>query len=443
MDNIYDEVYQRLAVLPEDQRAALLKELLPPQELFMRMDGTAFAVHKFGLRLFEAKALLGEIGIPEDDPRSIIYRKLVGSKINEDVPKSLRAIAAKEETVGKNAGAVQIWDQGSKIWWVPIAATQKFQNSMQSLLDEFDDLVQRELIDGYNDMLDDAKNRFLEATQTAWDDMNVLGRIDMPRDEYIKKSMGAFEARFPTISEIREKVRMELTPRQAPLPQHVENILTDVREAAKQKIKAEAEAANLAVKTNQVQLRMVQLEEQLKEVELNKLEDERNLRREIIKSQIAPEIQRAEEIVLQVEMSLMRVAQEIVESAKKGTTITSATRRSWNQRLKRLKELSPENPEFDRALEELAHMSTADKVTAQNVNVVSENVMSALREMERVASMEINADAIWRLMQGGHGEQALKAIQNIRDKATTRLNEVEALHELIILTGVNNTPDDI
>jgi hypothetical protein len=326
---------------------------------------------------------------------------------------------------------------------VPIAATQKFQNSMQSLLDEFDDLVQRELIDGYNDMLDDAKNRFLEATQTAWDDMNVLGRIDMPRDEYIKKSMGAFEARFPTISEIREKVRMELTPRQAPLPQHVENILTDVREAAKQKIKAEAEAANLAVKTNQVQLRMVQLEEQLKEVELNKLEDERNLRREIIKSQIAPEIQRAEEIVLQVEMSLMRVAQEIVESAKKGTTITSATRRSWNQRLKRLKELSPENPEFDRALEELAHMSTADKVTAQNVNVVSENVMSALREMERVASMEINADAIWRLMQGGHGEQALKAIQNIRDKATTRLNEVEALHELIILTGVNNTPDDI
>jgi len=184
-EDLYQEVYKQIANLPSDQVADILKQLLTPQELFMKMDGTSFVMHKYGLRMFEAKALLEEIGIPEDDPRSAIYRSLLGSKIDEYIPKALRAIAAKEETIGKNTGAIQVWDQGVKVWWVPIAATSKFTDAMNGLISEFDTEVNGSLLSCYNEIRQKSVERFEKAAGIAWDDMNKLGKGGVSRSDYI------------------------------------------------------------------------------------------------------------------------------------------------------------------------------------------------------------------------------------------------------------------
>lgn len=439
--DVYEEVYKRIANLPAEETAKILREVLPPQELFMKMDGTAFVLHKYGLRLFEAKGLLEEVGIPEDDPRSAIYRSLLGSKIDEDIPKSLRAIAAKEETVGRNAGAIQVWDQGTKIWWVPIAATSKFNDAMGGLIAEFNDQVDRALLRNFSQIRNDSIDRFERAAGIAWEDMSKLGRITIDKDEYIKQSLDAFVSRFPSEEEIRSKVRLEMVAREAPLPPQVESILSDVRAAARENLIAQAEAAKIQSKAQETQLRITQLEEQLKQSELNKINEERTLRQKILREQILedPEIKKAKEIVTQFQAGFMRVAHEILQATQSGADITPATKRSWLQRLNRFKELTPDNPDLEQAIQTLSDMTTV-KSTESAVYSATDMVSKALKNIEQSANVELKADALWQMINAGKGSDALKQIENIRSLYENKINEVEALREMAITIGANNAP---
>ena len=49
------------------ERRQLLRERLPPQELFARMEGTRFLWRRCGPGMFETRTLLSEAGIPDGD----------------------------------------------------------------------------------------------------------------------------------------------------------------------------------------------------------------------------------------------------------------------------------------------------------------------------------------------------------------------------------------
>ena len=108
--DIYRNVYERLDALPTEERIALLMEILPPQELFTRTDGFPCLIRAFGLRIFETASMLSEAGIPDDDPRTEVFRILRGGLVDEKIPNKLRSIAARERTVCKRVGAIQVWD---------------------------------------------------------------------------------------------------------------------------------------------------------------------------------------------------------------------------------------------------------------------------------------------------------------------------------------------
>jgi len=76
--DIYRNVYERLDALPTEERIVLLMEILPPQELFTRTDGFPCLIRAFGLRIFETASMLSEAGIPDDDPRTEVFRILRG-----------------------------------------------------------------------------------------------------------------------------------------------------------------------------------------------------------------------------------------------------------------------------------------------------------------------------------------------------------------------------
>ena len=118
--------------MPQDERIRLLQQLLPPQELFARMDGTRFIIRKHGLHIFDTSTLLTQAGIPEDDPRNQVFRELRGELLERHIPDTLRSIAGRIDTVCCQSGAIQVWEGGRKAWWVPIAATSKYEGSVRA-----------------------------------------------------------------------------------------------------------------------------------------------------------------------------------------------------------------------------------------------------------------------------------------------------------------------
>jgi len=431
--DIYQQVYDRLDTLPKEERMALLMEILPPQELFVRTDGMRCLIRAFGLGIFETSALLSEAGIPEDDPRCEVFRELRGGLVDRSIPNALRAIAARETTVCRRAGAIQIWEGGRRGWWVPLAASSKFEEVVLQLIQEFVEARDRLLLQDYDAIRREARERWRQASKAAYENMLRLSRANgIAQAEFMAHSMGTFQARFPSEDDVQRRIHMELVPLERPLPAKIERILEDVRTAERQKQEAEAE------KTRE-QKRLLELERHFREEQLHQLEEERRTRERILRQAIDPQVRQAQEIVAQVQSSLVRLAGEITNALTGGTTVSPATRRSWSLRLEALAALAPGNLPLERALEDLQHLS---KNSASNgrtdVGAVDRNIQAALRDLERRAAIEMRADMIWQLMKEGRAEEALRRVAGLRERLSDNLSEVEALWEMVVEVGAQN-----
>lgn len=425
--NIFQEVYARLDALSQDERIRLLQQLLPPQELFARMDGTRFIIRKHGLHLFDTSTLLTQAGIPEDDPRNQVFRELRGGLLERRVPDALRAVAARIDAACSRSGALQVWEGGRKAWWVPVAGTSRFESSVRQGIREFEDARERLLLDDYDTVRAEAEQRWSDSCLAAWDNLQRLGK-PIDRDAFLATSMSTFGGVFPTRREIREKVHIELLPVQRPLPHEVEELLADLREAERHKLEAEAAAA-------QEQGRLVSLEVQLKEEQAAALRRERHVREQLLREAIDPEIERARQIVLQAQSSLMRVAGEIFSALEAGTAVSPATMRSWNHRLQTLSILAAGNVPLEVALDKLKELkgNAGDRapILPEALRQASRHIEQAFLGLERRSAQELHADQIWQLMRAGQGDEALQRIAELRSQANNSLSEVDALWKLV------------
>lgn len=429
--DLYRQVYERLDALPKQERIELLMQILPPQELFTRTDGFRCLIHAYGLRIFETSALLKDAGIPEDDPRTGVFRELRGGLLDRKIPNKLRAIAAREGTLCQRAGGIRVWEGGRRGWWVPLPAASKFESAVRELMETFARTRDRLLIDDYEVIRMGAKERWREASMAALRNLRRLGH-EIERDAFLERSLSMFESRFPTREEIRNKIRMELRPLERPLPQRIEKVLLDVRESEVQAQRARAEQAR-------EQKRLMAIERHLREADLRRLEDERRARDRLLRQAIDPQIKQAQEIVVQVQSSLLRLAQEITEGVQRGGDISPATRKSWTRRLKSLSLLATGNVQMEEALQNLRQLSRQDIAASSTaLYQTKRNVQSALKELERRASVEINADQIWQLMQHGKGEDALRRVASLRGRLQNELTEVEALWDMVVDIGARN-----
>jgi len=171
-----DQLYDSLDRLPAEERRQLLRELLPPQELFARMDGTRFLIRRRGLGMFETRALLPEAGIPHGDARQQVFRYLRGGLIDRAIPDQLRAIAARADTVCRQAGAVAVWQAGRRAWWVPLAATGGFEDAFRALQEDFLAARDRLLLDDYPALRDEAVARWERSAEATWDNLDRMGQ---------------------------------------------------------------------------------------------------------------------------------------------------------------------------------------------------------------------------------------------------------------------------
>jgi hypothetical protein len=432
--NIFHEVYARLDALPPEERIHLLQQLLPPQELFARMDGTRFIIRKHGLRIFDTSTLLTQAGIPEDDPRTQVFRELRGGLLEKDIPDALRAIASRVDTVCSRSGAIQVWEGGRKAWWVPVAGTSQFEGSVRRLIDEFEAMRDRLLLEDYDRVRSEAEQRWSDSCQAAWENLNRLGK-NVSRDSFLSTSMATFGELFPGRSDIREKIHIDLVPVQRPLPEKIEKLLADLRQAERQKLEAETSAAR-------EQMRLHSVEAQLKEEQAASLRRERLLRDQLLRQALDPQIEQAREILLQAQSSLMRLANEIFSAVEAGSEVSPATMRSWNQRLKTLSVLATGNAPLETALEKLAQLKQSardpGRPSPEALKVASQRMEHAFADLERRAAQELHADQIWQLMRAGRGDEALQRLAEIRGRASNSLSEVDALWKLVSGVAARN-----
>jgi len=425
--NIFNEVYARLDALPKEERIQLLQQLLPPQELFARMDGTRFIIRKHGLRVFDTSALLTQAGIPEGDPRNQVFREMRGGLLDRQIPDKLRAIAGRIDTVCARSGAIQVWEGGRKAWWVPIAGTSKFESSVRRVIQEFEETRDRLLLETYDKVRSEAEERWSESCLAAWENLHKLGE-SVSRDAFIAASMSTFDNVFLTRNDIMEKIHIDLVPVQRPLPEKIEQLLTELREAERQKLDAETAAAR-------EQMRIHSLEAQLKQEEVERIQHERQVRDRLLREALDPQIEQAREILIQAQSSLMRVADEIFSVLETGGDVSPATMRSWNKRIKSLSVLAAGDIPLENALNQLKQLqeSTKDpgRSTPEVLEQASERIEQAFINLEQRAAQEVHADQIWQLMRAGRGEEALERIAEIRSMANNNLNEVDALWKLV------------
>jgi len=425
--NIFNEVYARLDALPAEQRIQLLRQLLPPQELFARMDGTRFILRKHGLRLFDTSSLLTQAGIPEGDPRHQVFRELRGGLLERKIPDRLRSIAGRIDTACARSGAIQVWEGGRKAWWVPVAGTSQFKAAVTRVIQEFEQARDRLLLDHYEAVRDEAEERWGESCLAAWENLHRLGE-NVDREGFIASSMSAFDRLFPSRTDVREKIYIDLVPVQRPLPEKVEKILLDLREAERRKLEAETDAAR-------EQLRLRSLEAQIKQEQVARIRHERDLRDRLLREALDPEIEQAREILVQAQASLLRVANEIFSVLETGGEVSPATMRSWNQRLRTLSVLAAGNVPLEEALSQLKKLKQGTKEpgrpTPEALAEASHRIQRAFVTLEQRAAQEVHADQIWQLMRTGMGEEALQRIAEIRNQASNNLNEVDALWKLV------------
>jgi hypothetical protein len=445
-DGMYGELYARLSNMPEDAIRQMLKELIPPAALFSRVDGTMFRIRALGLTMFDTKMMLEQAGIGKSDPRSKMFKYMKGSLIEEELVNEMRNIAAKQNTVAKQVGGIPIQgdDHRSKQWWVPVNATSAFVEAIENLTAEFQGYVKEKIIDQYETLKTESHRLFTEGVEEMWTELSAAGKAgDLTRKQFISSNEAFFNSQFPTQSDVENKILMQYFPVQAALPDVVEQTVTEVRDALRNRALALQQEADAAAQMVQQQLRIGEIAVQMKEMTLqaarNKEAEERALRAELLKKQIAPEIQRTQGLVLQMQTSFMKLSQQVLEHVKSGKKISAAQRRAWRATISQLQSLTTADTEqFEKALEMISSVSESTETTDVDIKTAEIAVTGALQEIEKNASVSMKADALWVLMRAGKSNEAMSKIYGLRAKLQESMGTLETLEEIAAKIGGQN-----
>ena len=432
-----DSFYQTASQLPPDEIEQVLRKILPPARLAMLMDGTLFRISEYGAGLFRIQTVLSEAGIPEDDPRTRMFNGLLGWLIDPAIPNRLRAIAHKQDTIMSQVGAVKTYDeQGRKAWWVPLSVTGAFERRAWDWFAEFEQARDRLLLDPYPEVYRASRERVLHSAEAAWDDLHRLGKTSGMKADYLRQAEAIFTQRFPDPERIRTRIRLAFMPCQAPLPERLEHIYRRLEEKQHEKEAAEVEAIRVRTQKEATQLRLLELDRELKLAERDHLRAEQETRQRLVREAVQPEIEQAQQVVLQVQSRVMRLCQDILNKVQQGLPVSPATRRSWNKTFKELSALTPDHPHLMEALKSMKDIAQETKAASPRaVDNASRMIGEALTQIERRAAVTLNAEALWQLLQAGQAEEALAQLGSIRGQLTGKLDEVESLYELMTELG--------
>jgi hypothetical protein len=446
--NVREGIYKPLTELPQEELIETLMAILPPGQIKALLDGTVFLVHVYGTNKFDTVKSLDAVGIPDDDPRTDVYQTLRGALVPVDIRNALRAHARKTDTIAKEHGGIQVWHGRNLAWWVPLENTARYTSAVEQHIAEFEKLRDSSLLENYDQMRADATQKYRQASAQSWKTLNSInGGAGISQEDYIRASMEEFRRRFPLPEEIQQAVHMELEAAQPHLPQAVASIYDDFRQYEIERQKAEVEALQAQIDSEHQQQRMAAIDEAIRREKLQRAQEERKegrtIRERLIREQMAPEMQRLEEIMTRFSASTIQVASEIIEAVKVGKPVSNALKKSWKLRLDQLRALSPDNPLLDTAIDALSGLANSTrqdgpKPTQSQIRLAQASVEKTLETFVRNNNLEMAANDIWTLIQDGQANEALRQIREAQGMAQNKMVELEALSEFLVDVGASS-----
>jgi hypothetical protein len=432
--SVFSELYGRLAQLPTEKLTELLEQILPPQEIFARMEGTLFAMHFRGLSMFNLSAELFEAGIEAGDPRTEIFHQLQGGLVEKCIMDKSRAIAQREDNVCRRAKGIMIWDGGKRCWYVPVAATTEFIEATDKLIAEYAQFKQEKILDRYDELRGRGEEIVQKAADSAWNSLVQTGNNKMPRSAFMDQAAKLFEDRFPTKEIIENGFVASREPRQMNIPEIVRVNLKEIREAERQLIDEQVERERKEGDRAGEQLRLLELEVQMQREKERQLEKENELRERILRDAIAPEVEKAKQIVSQFYASVITVGNEILDAARAGKPIHPGTRGRWTRMIEAMGAMEQTRSMREALDALLATSQQAGKdaiASAQDVKRIEGLVDKALKDMANRVQIESNAAGLWELVRANKAESRLKEITKMRDTLQKEDAELEALLDLM------------
>jgi hypothetical protein len=427
---IFGNFYSSLANKPATEVEEMLRKLIPPHKLFMLMEGTKMTLHFGGLRIFDISSMLSEAGIPDNDPRTEVYKSIKGGFAPKDVVNALRGIAAKEEKVCRSAGAIPLnAGEQKRTWWVPIANTSAFKAEIDQLIADYHKIRDDQLILPYSQIRTDKEKAWMDAAQASFDNLTALGKQNGDKQAYLRAAQVLFDSKFPSPRSIVTKVVAYSEALQEELPAEVEIAFQDLRKEEAERMRMENEALDKQTRIQEVEVRM-------REAEAKKMEDEQEARSRMLRESMARDVNQAREIVMKLQVKLTEVALEIVRAIEEKKPISGSLKRSWTARLEQLNALSPENPSWQKALGDLKKVmeqtgSTDEPPSEEELINAEQQVDRTIEYMRQRAGLAVVTDSLYALVKAGKGEAALQGIRVVKDKLNRGIEEVGAIEELL------------
>ena len=247
MCSFIEQLVSTLTGMNKNEQIDVLGSLINGQDLEAQINGAVFNIVIRGSAVFSTKALLAEIGISEDDPRSQCYETTSGYLIDKRFILELRRISAKKDTIARNAGGIQIGANGKFCWWVPNEGLAEFAQKIRDLQNEYSSVVE-EIYRDYWSIRSVSASNIQKAAEKTWQDYDTQkpGSMNISQADYVSSAVKAFNEKFIRRDQLHEKIRIDVFLQEKDYHPIVMDIAEKMRQSASgQRINGSPQQLNL------------------------------------------------------------------------------------------------------------------------------------------------------------------------------------------------------
>ena len=403
MCSFIEQLVSALSGMKTTEQIDVLGSLINGQDLEAQINGAVFNIVIRGLAVFSTKALLAEIGISEDDPRSQCYETTSGYLIDKRFILELRRISAKKDTIARNAGGIQIGSSGKFVWWIPNEGLAEFAQKIRDLQNEYSNVVE-EIYRDYWSIRSISASNIQKAAEKTWEDYNVRkpGSMNVSQADYVSSAVNAFDEKFIRRDQLHEKIRIDVFLQEKDYHPVVMNIAEKMRQnASSQRINGSPQQLNL-----------------LGDPDIPDIEEIR--------------MGTVDAVNAEIEMRLGDLAKTLEDATASDSAKGPVYRKLRNQ-LNIVKKHKGTRGSVDRVISHLDRiLDSGCVITQRDVNVMNRLVSDSIDEVVKSIQVDALTTEMAVLVQSGDANLALSRLQELKEELEDSLRTAKAMQTMML-----------
>ena len=411
MCSFIEQLVSTLTGMNKNEQIDVLGSLINGQDLEAQINGAVFNIVIRGSAVFSTKALLAEIGISEDDPRSQCYETTSGYLIDKRFILELRRISAKKDTIARNAGGIQIGANGKFCWWVPNEGLAEFAQKIRDLQNEYSSVVE-EIYRDYWSIRSVSASNIQKAAEKTWQDYDTQkpGSMNISQADYVSSAVKAFNEKFIRRDQLHEKIHIDVFLQEKDYHPIVMDIAEKMRQSASgQRINGSPQQLNL-----------------LGDPDIPDIEE--------IKSSFQRESRMGtvDAVNAEIEMRLGDLAKTLEDATASDSAKGPVYRKLRNQ-LNIVKKHKGTRGSVDRVISHLDRiLDSGCVITQRDVNVMNRLVSDSIDEVVKSIQVDALTTEMAVLVQSGDANLALSRLQELKEELEDSLRTAKAMQTMML-----------